>query len=56
MRTQNVLWAIRRRPERWHIHRHATVDRLMADAGYAVIHDGGSWYWRVVVYRRATAR
>jgi magnesium-protoporphyrin O-methyltransferase len=56
MRTQNVLWALRRRPEHWYIHRHATVDRLMADAGYAVIHDGGSWLGRVVVYRRATAR
>jgi 2-polyprenyl-3-methyl-5-hydroxy-6-metoxy-1,4-benzoquinol methylase len=56
MRTQNVLWALRRRPDRWYIHRHATVDRLMADAGYAVIHDGGSWLGRVVVYRRATAR
>jgi 2-polyprenyl-3-methyl-5-hydroxy-6-metoxy-1,4-benzoquinol methylase len=56
MRTWNVLWALRRRPDRWHIHRHATVDGLMTDAGYAVIHDGGSWYWRVVVYRRATAR
>jgi 2-polyprenyl-3-methyl-5-hydroxy-6-metoxy-1,4-benzoquinol methylase len=56
MRAQNVLWALRRRPEHWYIHRHATVDRLMADAGYAVIHDGGSWLGRVVVYRRATAR
>jgi 2-polyprenyl-3-methyl-5-hydroxy-6-metoxy-1,4-benzoquinol methylase len=56
MRIQNVLWALRRRPDRWYIHRHARVDRLMADAGFAVIHDGGSWYWRVVVYRRATAR
>jgi hypothetical protein len=38
------------------MHRHATVDRLMADAGYGVVHDGGSWIGRVVVYRLATAR
>ena len=56
MRAWNVLWALRRRPDRWHIHRHRTVDRLMAAAAYEKIHDGGSWYWRVVVYRLATAR
>ena len=56
MHVWNVVWALRRRPDHWHIHRHAKVDRLMTDAGYAVIHDGGWWYWRVVVYRVATAR
>jgi SAM-dependent methyltransferase len=56
MRLWNVVWALRRLPDHWFIHRHETVDRLMMEAGYAVIHDGGSWYWRVVVYRGATAR
>ena len=51
MRLWNAIWALRRRPDRWHIHRHARVDRLMAEAGYEVMHDGGSWNWRVVVYR-----
>jgi magnesium-protoporphyrin O-methyltransferase len=52
MRLMNAWWAFRRLPDRWYIHRHREVDRLMAEAGYAVIHDGGSWNWRVVVYRR----
>ena len=52
MRLWNVVWRLRRFPDRWHIHRHRTVDRLMADAGYELIHDGGTWNWRVVVYRR----
>lgn len=55
MRVMNLWWAAWRSPERWYIHRHATVDRLMANAGYEVIHDGGPWYWRVVVYRRVSA-
>lgn len=55
MRLWNVLWALRRMPDHWYIHRHREVDRLMSDAGYALIHDGGTWYWRVAVYRRATA-
>lgn len=56
MRASNIGWALRRRPDHWYIHRHREVDRLMADSGYTKVHDGGSWYWRVVVYRRATAR
>jgi SAM-dependent methyltransferase len=55
MRLMNQWHAIRRDPERWYIHRHATVDRLMDQAGYEVVHDGGPWYWRVVVYRRLPA-
>jgi SAM-dependent methyltransferase len=51
MHLQNAFWAVTRQPDRWSIHRHAKVDRLLADAGYALIHDGGSWYWRVAVYR-----
>lgn len=55
MRFWNLVWVVRRFPDRWCVHRHAKVDRLMREAGYAVIHDGGTWNWRVVVYRRATA-
>ncbi len=55
MHVMNGLWALSRRPDRWYTHRNATLDRLMAGAGYEVIHDGGPWYWRVVVYRRASA-
>jgi SAM-dependent methyltransferase len=51
MRMTNAMWWSRGLPDRWSIHRHAEVDRLMAEAGYAVIHDGGTWWWRVVVYR-----
>lgn len=56
MHTWNALWALRRLPDHWYIHRHATVDRLMSEAGYTKFHDGGSWIGRVVAYRRATAR
>ena len=56
MHVWNALWALRRLPDHWYIHRHATVDRLMGEAGYTKIHDGGSWIGRVVAYRRATAR
>jgi len=52
MRFWNVVWVLRRFPDRWCVHRHRTVDRLMRQAGYTVIHDGGTWNWRVVVYRR----
>ncbi len=55
MHALNVLWTLRRPPDRYYIHRHATVDRLMGEAGYEVIHDGGTWDWRVVVYRRVPA-
>ncbi len=56
MRMSNAMWWSRGLPDRWSIHRHAEVDRLMADAGYAVIHDGGTRWWRVAVYRRAITR
>lgn len=56
MHASNLLWALRRLPDHWYIHRHATVDRLMGEAGYTLIHEGGSWIGRVVAYRRATAR
>jgi SAM-dependent methyltransferase len=56
MRMSNAMWWSRGLPDRWSIHRHAEVDRLMAEAGYAVIHDGRTRWWRVAVYRRVTAR
>lgn len=55
MRLTNAWWALRREPERWYIHRHREVDRLMGEAGYSVIHDSRTWNWRVVVYRREPA-
>jgi len=55
MRFWNVVWRVRRFPDRWCIHRHREVDRVLREAGYEVIHDGGTWNWRVVVYRRLPA-
>ena len=53
MRLFNVTFALRRSPARYFIHRRAEVDRLMAESGYAEIHDGGSRAWRVVLYRHS---
>ncbi len=55
MRLANAVWAVRRLPNHWCIHRHAEVDRLMTEMGYMVVHDGGTWNWRVVVYRSQAA-
>ncbi|MGH2429097.1 MAG: class I SAM-dependent methyltransferase [Candidatus Limnocylindria bacterium] len=55
MRLFNLTHALRRRPDRYFIHRHARLNRLMADAGYENAHEGGTREWRVVVYRRAGA-
>lgn len=52
MRLYNGLQAARRSPARYFIYRHRTVRRLLAEAGYTQIHDGGSSAWRVVAYRR----
>jgi SAM-dependent methyltransferase len=46
----NRINALRRRPGRYYIHRHTDLQRLMADAGYGPVHDGGTRTWRVVVY------
>ena len=54
MRLFNVTHRLRRSPARYFIHRHAQLQRLMARAGYAEVHSGGSAAWRVVVYRRAS--
>lgn len=54
MRLYNLAHALRRSPARYFIHRHRSVRRLLADAGYAEIHDGGTPDWRVAVYELAT--
>jgi len=48
----NVVNALRRHADRYVAHRHADVNRLMADAGYRNVHEGGTRPWRVVLYRR----
>lgn len=51
----NLIHKLRRRPGRYFIHRHAELTRLMADAGYRGVHDGGTRTWRVVVYTQRAA-
>jgi magnesium-protoporphyrin O-methyltransferase len=53
MRIWNVAQALRRSRARYFIHRHAVVNRLMAEAGFENAHDGGTREWRVVLYRHA---
>lgn len=48
----NTVSSLRREPGRYIAHRHADVNRLMADAGYRNVHEGGTRPWRVVLYRR----
>lgn len=55
MRWFNLASALRRRPDRYFIHRHQRVNRLMADAGFRNVHEGGPRPWRVVLYRRVGA-
>lgn len=55
MRLYNLVHAVRRSPARYFIHRHAQVERWMADAGYQSIHEGGPREWRVVLYRRSAS-
>ena len=52
MRAYNAVHALVRSPARYFIWRHGMVRRLLADAGYVEIHDGGIPPWRVAVYRR----
>ena len=52
MRLHNIRHAILRRQGPYFIHRHATVNRLLADAGYVNVHEGGTREWRVAMYRR----
>jgi methylase of polypeptide subunit release factors len=53
MRLWNLAHAVRRSRARYFIHRHAEVNRLMADSGFVNAHEGGRREWRVVLYRRA---
>ncbi len=53
MRLDNVRYVLTRSPARWFIYRHSQVRQVLADAGYAEIHDGGSAALRVAVYRAA---
>jgi magnesium-protoporphyrin O-methyltransferase len=52
MHIWNLTHAIRRSRARYFIHRHVEVNRLMAEAGYRIAHEGGIRVWRVVLYRR----
>ena len=52
MRAYNTTHALARSPARYFIHRHRVVRGLLAEAGYAEVHDGGLPAWRVAVYRR----
>ena len=52
MRLYNLAHAVRRTGSRYFIYRHAEVNRLMAEAGFTKIHEGGTRGWRVVLYRR----
>lgn len=56
MRLYNLAQAVRRSPARYFVHRHAQLERWMADAGYRSVHEGGPRVWRVVLYRRARSR
>jgi SAM-dependent methyltransferase len=53
MRAYNLAHALARSPSRYFIHRHTAVRGLLAGAGYAEVHDGGSPAWRVAAYRRS---
>lgn len=49
-----LSWILRRRDD-FYIHRQPEIDRLLADAGFAQLHKGGSRVWRVAVYGRSPA-
>lgn len=51
MRVYNISHSLARSPARYFTHRHRIVRRLLAEAGYGEVHDGGSRAWRVSVYR-----
>jgi magnesium-protoporphyrin O-methyltransferase len=53
MRIWNLAHVVRRSRARYFIHRHAEVNRLMAELGFENAHDGGTRVWRVVLYRHA---
>jgi magnesium-protoporphyrin O-methyltransferase len=51
IRIWNLAHVVRRSRARYFIHRHAEVNRLMAELGFENAHDGGTREWRVVLYR-----
>jgi SAM-dependent methyltransferase len=53
MRVYNTAHSLARSPARYFIHRHQAVRRLLADRGYAEVHDGGSPPWRVSAFQRS---
>jgi magnesium-protoporphyrin O-methyltransferase len=53
MHIWNVAHAAVGSRARYFIHRHAQVNRLMAELGFANTHEGGTREWRVVLYGRA---
>jgi 2-polyprenyl-3-methyl-5-hydroxy-6-metoxy-1,4-benzoquinol methylase len=56
MAAYNAVMSVRRSVARYFAHHHADVNRLMADAGYRNVHEGGIRPWRVVLYRRLDPR
>jgi len=50
MHLSNAVSAVRRRPDRWFIHRHAEIDKLMGEADLSKRYRGGARWWRVAVY------
>lgn len=53
MGAYNAAHALVRSPAHYFIYRHRSVRRLLAEAGYAEIYDGGIPAWRVAAYRRS---
>jgi SAM-dependent methyltransferase len=51
MQLYNAVHIVRRSPARYFVHRRGQVGRIMSQAGYVEIHDGGSPFGRVAVYR-----
>jgi SAM-dependent methyltransferase len=56
MRLYNLVQRVRRIRARYFIHRRPEIARVMADAGYAPIHEGGTRVWCVIVFRRSESR
>jgi hypothetical protein len=54
IRILNFGSRIRRRAYRAYAHPNARIDRLVAAAGLRPTSEGGTFFWRVVVYDRAT--
>jgi magnesium-protoporphyrin O-methyltransferase len=55
IRLENAWFRIRRSSYRAYAHPNALVDRLAAEAGLRPVAEGGTAWWRVVVYERSPA-